>query len=121
MNGSIEQTPRRKGQKRKKSKTNMFERIMSKVMKVMTDGLRESDRMFVELEKRMEMEVQQKREECQFQLQLAQMFLGQPSASTEFQSPSYYPKYPNQFYGSRPALYCSSSRDDDKLAQQNNS
>ena len=51
---------------------------MSKVMKTIADGLRESDRMFMELEeKRMEMKAQQKREEWQCQLQLAQLFAGQ--------------------------------------------
>ena len=41
------------------------------VVKTMADGLRESDRMFVQLEEKgLEMEAQQKREEWQFQFQL---------------------------------------------------
>ena len=74
---SIEQTPKHKGRKRSHSKMEMFEGLMSKVMKARIDGLRESYRMFIELEeKRMEMEEQQRREERQFQLQLAQVLAG---------------------------------------------
>ena len=54
---SKEQTPKRKGRKCSQSKTDIFEGVMSKVLKTMADGLRESDRMFIQLEeKRMEME-----------------------------------------------------------------
>ena len=79
----------------------MFEEIASKVMKTVTDGLREADKMFIELEeKRMEFEAQQKREERQFQLHLAQMLVGQPS-----RPPYHYPSYSHQFYGSQPQYY----------------
>ena len=53
--------------KRKRSKVESFEEVMSKVMKTVTDGLKETDKMFLELEeKRMESEIQQRGEEHQF-------------------------------------------------------
>lgn len=88
----------KRSNKRKRGKVEAFEEVVSKVMKTVTDGLRETDKMFLELEeKRMEMEAQQKREERQFQLQLAQMLVGQPSGP-----PYHYPGYPPQFYGAPP-------------------
>ena len=85
----------------------MFEGIYDvKVVKTIADGLRESDKMFMELEeKRRESEVQQRREERQFQLQLAQLLAGQARAPTEFHSPSYYSDYSTQLYGPHPAPY----------------
>lgn len=77
---------------------------MSKVMKTMVDGLRSGDKMYVELEeKKMEMEVQQRREERKFQLQLAQLLAGQPSNS-QFQLPPFY-TIPSPFYGSQCTSY----------------
>ena len=50
---------------------------MSKVMTSVTEGLKESDKMFLELEeKRVKFEEQQKREERQFQLQMMQILVG---------------------------------------------
>ena len=90
----------------------MFEGVMSKVMKTIADGLRESDRMFMKLEeKRIEMKAQQKREKWQFQLQLAQLFAGQPSTHSEFQSPPYYISFPNPFYGSQHTPYYRGTED----------
>ena len=55
----------------------MLEDVMTKAMKVMTvmtDGLKDSDRMFTELEvKRLKFEEQQRREEHEFQLHMVQM------------------------------------------------
>lgn len=91
-----------------------FEEVVSKVMKTVTDGLRETDKMFLELEeKRMEHEAQQKREERQFQLQLAQMLIGQPSGP-----PHHYSGFPSQFYGgpstSQPLYYPETNQHDDQ-------
>ena len=107
---SINGAPKLTRKDRKRShcnKTDMFEGIMAKVVKTIADGLRESYRLFIELEeKRMESEERQRREERQFQLQLAQLLAGQPTMQrppTEFHSPSsYYPNYP-------PASQCYSS------------
>ena len=86
-----------KGRNRKRSKAEMLEGIMSNAMKAVTEGLKESDRMFIELEeKRMKFEEQQKREERNFQLQMMQMLVGSAHPSshpTEFHAP-YYPSYP---------------------------
>ena len=54
-----------------------MEAVVSKVMKTVTEELKESDKMFVELEeKRMKFEEQQRREERQFQLRMMQMLVG---------------------------------------------
>ena len=66
-----------KGRKRKRSKGEVVEQVVKKVMKTVTEGMKECDRMFMEMEeKRMQFEEQQKREERQFQLQLMQMIFG---------------------------------------------
>ena len=44
---------------------------MTKIMKTMTDGLRSSDKMF--MEQRLKVEEQQRREEREFQLRMIQM------------------------------------------------
>ena len=63
-----------KGKKRKQSKGEVLEDAVTKVMKTMTDGLRNSDKMFMELEeKRLKFEEQQRREEREFQLRMIQM------------------------------------------------
>ena len=41
-----------KGKKRKRSKGKVLEDAMTKVMKTMTDGLRSSNKMFMELEEK---------------------------------------------------------------------
>ena len=75
-----------------------FEEVVSKVMKAVTDGLRETDKMFLELEEeKMEFETQQKRNERQFQLQLAQILVRRPSSP-----PYHYSDYSSQFYGAQP-------------------
>ena len=69
-----------KGRKRKRSKGEVVEQVVKKVMKTVTEGMKECDRMFMEMEeKRMQFEEQQKREERQFQLQLMQMIFGRSS------------------------------------------
>ena len=88
-----------KGKKRKRSKGEMLEDVMTKAMKVMTDGLRDSDRMFTELEeKRLKFEEQQRREEREFQLRMIQMM--QSAHGTG--SSSFYSPYS---HGSSPPYY----------------
>ena len=48
-----------KGKKRKRSKREVLEDVMTKVMKTMTDGLSSSDKMFMELEEKLKFEEQQ--------------------------------------------------------------
>lgn len=55
----------------------MLDDVITKVMKVMTDRLRDSDKIFTELEeKRLKFEEQQRREEHEFQLHVVQMLQG---------------------------------------------
>ena len=50
---------------------------LTKVVKIMSDGLRNSNKMFLELEeKTLKFEEQQKREEREFQLKMVQMLQG---------------------------------------------
>ena len=72
-----------KGKKRKRSKGEVIEDALSKVEKTITEGLKESDKMFVELdEERMKVEEQQKRENRQFQLQMMQLHASRICLST---------------------------------------
>ena len=58
------------------------------MMKVMADGLRDSDKMFIELEeKRLKFEEQQRRKKCQFQLCMVQML------QIGMRGNSYFPPY----------------------------
>ena len=50
-----------KGKKRKRSKGEVMEGVALKVMKSVTDGLRESDKLFLEIEKRLKFEEQKRR------------------------------------------------------------
>ena len=55
----------------------MFEDVMTKVMKIMTDGLRDSDKMFIDLEEKwLKLEENQRREKCKIKLRMLQMFQG---------------------------------------------
>lgn len=86
---------KRKGWKRARSKIEAFEGTMAKIVKTISDGLKEGDRMYMEFEeKRRESEIQQRREEREFQLKLAQLLGGHSTP------PSYYSNYPSQLYGS---------------------
>ena len=70
---------------------------MSKVMKSVSESLKESDKMFVELEeKRMKFDEQQKKEERQFQLQMMQMLVGSSNPLSRPADPhaEYFPTYP---------------------------
>jgi len=50
---------------------------MTKVMKIMTDGLRDSDKMFIDLEEKwLKLEENQRREKCKIKLRMLQMFQG---------------------------------------------
>ena len=75
-----------------------MEGVALKVMKSVTDGLRESDKMFLELEeKRMKFEEQQRREERQFQLQMMQMLVGSSRQPHTHAAPhsQYFPAFPH--------------------------
>ena len=83
-----------------------MEDVASKLVKTITEGLKESDRMFLELEeKQMEYEEQQKREERQFQLQMMQLLVGsnQPACHSSQPPAQYYPMYPP--YGIPPSQH----------------
>lgn len=96
-----------KGKKRKRSKGEVMEEVLSNVMKTITEGLKESDRMFLELEeKRMKFEEQQKKEERQFQLQMMQLLVGssqQPHMPADPHSQFFprFPPYGNPYYNPR--------------------
>ena len=73
-----------------------MEGVALKVMKLVTDGLKESDNMFLELGEKRKSEEQQRREERQFQLQMMQMLVGsshQPHAHANPHS-QYFPAFP---------------------------
>ena len=94
-----------KGKKRKRSKGEVLEDAMTKIMKTMTDGLRSSDKMFMELEeKRLKFEEQQRREEREFQLRMIQMLQNGMGRNSMY-SPQYHtshPTSPSSLYYSPP-------------------
>lgn len=70
---------------------------MSKVMKNVTEGLKESDKMYQELEeKRMKFEEQQRREERDFPLQMMRILVGSTHPPSRPADPTaqYFPTYP---------------------------
>ena len=94
-----------KGKKGKRSKGEVLEDAMTKVMKTMTDGLRNSDKMFMELEeKRLKFEEQQRREEREFQLRMIQV-LQSGMGGNGMYPPQYHtshPTSPSNLYYSPP-------------------
>ena len=77
-----------KGKKCKRSKGEVLEDVMSKVMKTMTNGLKSTDKMFTELgEKRMNFEEQQRKEDQEFQLKVMQMLQQGMGGVNSFYSP----------------------------------
>lgn len=88
--------------KGKRTKGEVVEQVVTKVMKKVTEGLRDGDRLYAEMEqKRLQFEVQQKWEERQFQLQMMQCIFrsGAPHQGhlTDEHS-NYYPMYPPAQY-----------------------
>ena len=83
-----------------------MEAILMKVMNTVTETLKESDKMFLEVEeKRMKFEEQQKKEERQFQLQMMQMLLGsyhQPRTHADHHAQFFpgVPPYGDPYFGS---------------------
>ena len=90
------------GRKRKRNKGEIMEEMMTKVMKSVTDSMQSSDRMFVELEeRRMKFEAEQRKEEREFQLRLAQMLNASHSGHSSGFNYSYHPyssSPPGEFY-----------------------
>ena len=90
-----------KGKKRKRSKGEILEDVMTKVVKTMSDG-RSSDKMFMELEeKRLQFEEKQKREEHEFQLKMVQMLQGGMEGSSMY-PPQYHAPPPSSLYYNPP-------------------
>ena len=89
-----------KGKKRKRAKAEVMEDIMTKAMKTMTDGLKESEKMFVKLEeKHMQFEERMKERDREFQKEMMKMLISRfPSPN-----PAQYPMY--QPYSSQPGYY----------------
>ena len=79
---------------------------MTKVIKIVTDGMKSSDKMFTEWEeKRLKFEEQQRKEECEFQLNMIQM-LQQGMESRNFYAPysSLPPSAPSGLYYGPPGF-----------------
>ena len=86
-----------KGEKKKRSKGEVLEDAMTKVMKTMNDGLRNSDKMFMELEEKgLKFEEQQRREEHEFQLRMIQILQSGMGGNSMY--PPQYPTSPSPYY-----------------------
>ena len=80
-NSEASKKDKEKTRKKRKTREEQLENVLTKVMKTVTDGMRDTEKMFIEVEeKRLSNEAEQRREERQFKLQLAQIFAGQPSS-----------------------------------------
>jgi len=87
------------GKKRKRNKGEIMEDMMTKVMKSVTDSLQNSDRMFLEMEeRRMKFEAEQRKEEREFQLRMAQMYSTSQRGHGSGYYPSFPPPSPSEFY-----------------------
>ena len=74
--GNAEKIVKGKGKKRKHAKAEVMEDIMTKAMKTVTDGLKESEKMYVELEeKHMEFEERKKQKDREFQKEMMKMLV----------------------------------------------
>ena len=70
-----------KGKKRKRTKDEKIEAIMTSVVKEVVNSQRESDKLFFEVEeKRMKYEAEQRKEERDFQLRMMSMLFGKVAA-----------------------------------------
>ena len=90
-----------KGKKRKRTKDEKIEAIMTSVVKEVVNSQRESDKLFFEVEeKRMKYEAEQRKEERDFQLRMMSMLFGnQSSRVTPEQYGRYHPfsSFPNSY------------------------
>ena len=98
------------GKKRKRSKGEVIEQVVTEAMKAVTEGMKDSDKLSMEMEeKRLKFEEQQKQER-QHQLQMMQLLIGsshlQGHPATD-PCTHYYFMYPPQYYlGSGDAEGC---------------
>lgn len=85
-----------KGKKRKRTKEEKIEAMLTTVVKEVVDAQQQSDKMFIEMdEKRMKFEAEQRKEEREFQLQMMSMLFGNPSPRT---TPGSFGSYPYPGY-----------------------
>jgi len=79
-----------KGKKQKRAKAEVMEDIMAKAMKTMTDGIKESEKMFIDLEeKHMKFEEKMKERDHKFQKEMMKMVMSRFTPS----NPATYPLY----------------------------
>ena len=86
-----------KEKKRKRTKGQILETAVAKLMHTVTESWKESNQMSVQLDKRMKNEQEQKREERKLQLQMMQMLVGssQPHHTRADHNVQFCPTFPH--------------------------
>ena len=86
-NGSV------KGKKRRKrAKADVMEEVMTKTMKTVTDGFKDTEKMMVQLEeKQMEFEERMRKQDREFQMEMMRMIVSRLPSPNPSQYPMYQP------------------------------
>ena len=88
-----------KGKKRKRAKAEIMEEVVTKVMKTVTEGIKQSEKMLVELEeKQMLFEERMRQKDREFHTEVMKMFVERlppqnPTGYSMYQSPPPQPGY----------------------------
>lgn len=84
-----------KGKKRRRNKEEIIEEVITKAMKTVTDGLKESEKMFLEMEDRqMKFEERMREKDREFQMEMTRMMAGYVSQSSNHNQYPQYHSYP---------------------------
>ena len=83
-----------RGKKKRRNKGEIIEEVVTKAMKTVTDGLKESEKMFLEMEERqMNFEERMRRQDQEFQMQMMKMMMSCLPSSSQNPYPPYPPYY----------------------------
>lgn len=83
--------------KRKHVKADIMEEVMTKTMKTLTDGFKDTEKMMVQLEeKQMEFEERMRKQDCEFQMEMMRKIVSRLPSPNPSQYPMYQPYQPPQ-------------------------
>ena len=89
-----------KGKKRKRAKAEVMEEVMTKTMKTVTDGFKETEKMMLGLEERqMAFEERMRKQDREFQMEMMKMLVSRLPSPNPSQYPMYQPYQPPQSGG----------------------
>jgi len=83
------------GKKRKRNKGEIIEEVITKAMKTVTDGMKESEKMFLEMEERqMEFQERMRQKDQEFHMRMMQMMMTGCSPQSSSQLTPYHHPFP---------------------------